>query len=59
MNWNNKYYRFAIAAAIVTFILQVILAISFDPYLASALTPFYAVWVMVFVIGWRKQHPRR
>ena len=59
MNWNNRYYNIAIAGAIVTYLLQVILTITIDPYLASALTPFYAVWMIVFVIGWREQHPRR
>ncbi|WP_162428169.1 hypothetical protein [Pontibacter pudoricolor] len=56
---NNKYYTIAIVGAIITFMLQVVLMVTVDPYIAAVLSPFYPVWVIVFVIGWRKQYPRR
>ena len=59
MYWQNKYYRAAIFGAAATFILQTILALTVDPYFASVLTPLYPVWIIVFVVGWRKEHPRR
>lgn len=59
MNWQNRYYRAAIIGAAATFILQTILALTADLYLASVLTPLYPVWIIVFVVGWRKEHPRR
>ncbi|MBC5994054.1 hypothetical protein [Pontibacter cellulosilyticus] len=59
MNWQNRYYKIAIIGAAITFLLQVILMFAVDPYLASVLSPLYPVWVIVFVVGWRKEHPRR
>lgn len=59
MTGKNKYYTIAIVGAIVTFLLQVMLMVVVDPYIAAVLSPFYPVWIVVFVIGWRKQHPRR
>lgn len=59
MNWQNRYYRVAIVGAVATFLLQVILMFAVDPYLASVLSPLYSVWVIIFIVGWRKEHPRR
>ncbi len=59
MNWNNKYYKIAIAGAVLTFVLQLILGFIYDPFIPTALSSFYPVWVIVFVVGWRKEHPRR
>ncbi|MBJ6117705.1 hypothetical protein JAO76_05860 [Pontibacter sp. BT310] len=59
MTRYNKYYTIAIVGAIVTFLVQVVLMVTVDPYMAAVLSPFYPVWVIVFVIGWRKQYPRR
>lgn len=59
MNWPNRYYSIAILGAVATFLAQVILMFAVDPYLASILSPFYPVWVILFVVGWRKEHPRR
>lgn len=61
MNRESKYYTLAAVGAVVTLLLQVILSVTVDPYLAAALSPFYPVWIWIilFVIGWRKQHPRK
>lgn len=55
----NKYYKVAFWGAILTFIAQIIISVAADPYLASALAPFYAVWGITAVVGWRHEHPRR
>ncbi|WP_143731866.1 hypothetical protein [Pontibacter lucknowensis] len=55
----NKYYRIAFWGAVLTFIAQLTVSIAIDPYLASVFTPFYAVWGITAVVGWRKEHPRR
>ncbi|PKV67303.1 hypothetical protein BD749_2445 [Pontibacter ramchanderi] len=57
-NWN-KYFRIAFWGAALTFVVQLIIAVAVDPYLSSALTPFYAVWGITAVVGWRHEHPRR
>ena len=59
MKMSNKYYRIAIMGAALTFLLQAILAFTVDPYFASILSPLYPVWIIVFVVGWRKVHLRR
>lgn len=59
MNLRNRYYKIAIIGAAATLLLQVILAFAVDPYLVSVLSPIYPVWVILFVVGWRKEHPRR
>jgi hypothetical protein len=57
-NWN-KYYKIAFFGAMATLLLQIVVSLAVDPYLAAMFTPFYPVWVMVLVVGWRKEHPRR
>ena len=59
MNLKNKYYTIAVVGAIVTLLLQLILTLTVDPYIAAVFSPFYPVWIIVFVVGWRKEHPRR
>lgn len=59
MNIKNKYYRIALIGAAVCIVLQVVLFFAVDPYLASVVSPLYSIWVIVFVVGWRKEHPRR
>ncbi|GGG11090.1 hypothetical protein [Pontibacter amylolyticus] len=55
----NKYYRIAFWGAVLTFAAQLVVSLAVDPYLASAFTPFYAVWGIVAVVGRRHEHPRR
>jgi hypothetical protein len=56
-NWN-KYYRIAFWGALLTFLTQLVISLAVDPYLVAAFSPFYAVWGIIFVVGWRKDHPR-
>ncbi|MEJ8804356.1 hypothetical protein [Pontibacter sp. H249] len=58
MNWNNRYYKIAVYGAATTFLLQLISMFVVDPYFAAVLSPFYSVWIIVFIVGWRKEHPR-
>ncbi|WP_114782898.1 hypothetical protein [Botryobacter ruber] len=55
----NKYYKIAFAGVLVNLLLQVVLSFAVDPYLAAVFTPFYPVWFILLVVGWRKEHPRR
>ncbi|WP_187262241.1 hypothetical protein [Pontibacter beigongshangensis] len=55
----NKYYKIAFIGAALNLLLQLIVAFAIDPPLAAVFTPFYPVWVMLVVVGWRKEHPRR
>jgi hypothetical protein len=57
-NWN-KYYKIACCGAIINVLLQLIVSLVVDPYLAAAFTPLYPVWIILLVVGWRKEHPRR
>ncbi|GHA65260.1 hypothetical protein [Pontibacter akesuensis] len=59
MNIQNKYYRIALIGAAVCIVLQVVLFFAVDPYLASVVSPLYSIWVILFVVGWRTEHPRR
>lgn len=55
----NKYYKIAFWGAIMTFMAKIVISVAADPFLASAFTPFYAVWGITAVVGWRHEHPRR
>ncbi|TPE45484.1 hypothetical protein [Pontibacter mangrovi] len=55
----NKYYRIALFGAAVSLALQLVLFFSVDPFLASVISPLYPVWLILFVVGWRKELPRR
>jgi hypothetical protein len=55
----NLYYKTGITGLVLTFLLQIILAVAVDPYFASILSSFYPVWIIIIVVGWRKTHPRR
>ena len=58
MKMPKSYYTIAFAGAALTLLTQRIISLAVDPYLAAALTPFYPVWVILLVVGWRKEHPR-
>ena len=57
-SWN-KYYKIAFWGAMATLLLQIVITVAVDPYLAAMFTPIYPVWGILLVVGWRKQHPRR
>jgi hypothetical protein len=59
MDWRNKYCKIAFWGILITFILQLILTLTVDPYVAAVLSPFYSVWIILLVIGWRNKHPRK
>ena len=59
MRLKNKYYKIAFWGFVLSLLLQLVLFIAFDPYLAAVVSPFYQVWFILFVVGWRKEHPRR
>jgi hypothetical protein len=59
MGIKNRYFRIAAIGMALTAVLQVVLFFVVDPYLASVLSPFYSVWIIIFVVGWRKESPRR
>ena len=57
-SWN-KYYEIAFFGALATLLLQIVISLAVDSCLAAMFSPFYPVWIMVLVVGWRKEHPRR
>lgn len=59
MNLNNTYYKIALIGIVLSLLLQLVLFFAVDPYLASVVSPFYPVWFILLVVGWRKEHPRR
>ncbi|GAB3824728.1 hypothetical protein [Pontibacter rugosus] len=59
MNLQNPYYKIALSGVVLCLLLQVVLFFAVDPYLASVVSPFYPIWIIFFVVGWRKEHPRR
>ncbi|OKL40891.1 hypothetical protein [Pontibacter flavimaris] len=59
MNLRNKYYRIAVYGFVLSLLLQLVLFFAVDPYIASVISPFYPVWFILFVVGWRQEHPRR
>ncbi|WP_276498482.1 hypothetical protein [Pontibacter litorisediminis] len=59
MKLSNNYYKLAFWGCVLSLLLQLVLFFAVDPYLASVVSPFYPVWFILFVVGWRKQHPRR
>ncbi len=59
MKLNNKYYTIAFWGVMITILLQLLLTFTVDPYIAAVLSPFYSVWLILLVVGWRKQHPRQ
>ncbi|QCR23927.1 hypothetical protein [Pontibacter sp. SGAir0037] len=56
--WNS-YFKVALYGAVATLALQVLVTFAVDPYLAAVFSPFYSVWIILVVVGWRKEHPRK
>ncbi|WP_161889533.1 hypothetical protein [Pontibacter russatus] len=59
MHTRNRYYRIALIGLALQIVLQAVLFFAVGPYFASILSPLYSVWIILFVVGWRKEHPRR
>jgi hypothetical protein len=59
MRKRNIYYTIGIAGFILNLLLSVILTFTVDPYFASIFHSFFPVWIILLVVGWRKEHPRR
>jgi len=57
--FRNRYYTIGFIGLAASVLLQLVLFVAVDPYLASVVSPFYAVWFILLVVGWRKEHPRR
>jgi hypothetical protein len=58
MQWNN-YYRVGLLGLVLNLALLFVLPLVVDPYFTAMVTPFFPVWIMLLVVGWRKEHPRR
>lgn len=59
MKLKNIYFRIAFWGFVLSLLLQLVLFFAVDPYLSSVISPFYPVWFILFVVGWRKESPRR
>jgi len=57
--FRNRYYTIALTGLAANVMLQLVLYLAVDPYLASVISPFYPIWFILLVVGWRKEHPRR
>ncbi|AKQ44983.1 hypothetical protein TH63_04015 [Rufibacter radiotolerans] len=56
--WNN-YYRVGLIGLGLNLLLLFVLPMVADPYFLGMVTPFFPVWIILLVVGWRKEHPRR
>ena len=56
--WNT-YYRIGVAGFILNLVLILVLPFVVDPYFASAFSSFFPIWIILLVVGWRKEHPRQ
>ncbi|PRY14920.1 hypothetical protein CLV24_103159 [Pontibacter ummariensis] len=59
MKLRNFYYKIAVIGFVLNLVLQLVLFFVVDPYFASILSPLYPIWFILFVVGWRKEHPRQ
>ncbi|MBK0403111.1 hypothetical protein I5M27_08955 [Adhaeribacter sp. BT258] len=59
MKKRNPYYVTGIAGLIINLLLYFVLFFTVDPYFASIVTAFFPVWIIILVVGYRKEHPRR
>lgn len=53
------YYRIGVAGFALNLVLLLVLPFVVDPYFASAFGSFFPIWIILLVVGWRKEHPRR
>jgi hypothetical protein len=59
MKKRNIYYTLGIAGLVVNLLLIIVLTFVVDPYFASIFHAFFPVWIILLVVGWRKEHPGR
>ncbi|RIJ37563.1 hypothetical protein D1627_10655 [Pontibacter oryzae] len=59
MSLHNTYYKVALIGLGLSMILQLLLFLMVGAYLAAVISPLYPVWIIFFIVGWRKAHPRR
>ncbi|MFD3002922.1 hypothetical protein ACFS7Z_21325 [Pontibacter toksunensis] len=59
MKIQNRYFRIALVGLFLNIVLQVVLFFAVDPYFASIVSPLYSIWFILFIVGWRKESPRR
>lgn len=55
----NVYQKIGVYGFILNLLAQLVTSFAIDPYFSAVLSPFYPVWIIFFVVGWRKKHPRR
>jgi hypothetical protein len=56
---RNIYYLIGISGLVLNLVLYFILSAVVDPYFGSIFSAFFPVWIIILVVGWRKEHPRR
>ena len=59
MKKRNPYYVIGITGLIVNVLLYLVLVFAVDPYFAAIFTCFFPVWIIILVVGYRKEHPRQ
>lgn len=59
MKKRNPYYVIGITGLVINVLLYIVLTFAVDPYFASIFTSFFPVWIIILVVGYRKEHPRR
>jgi hypothetical protein len=59
MRKGNSYYTIGIAGFILNLLLSIVLTFTVDAYFAAIFHAFIPVWIILLVVGWRKEHPRR
>ena len=59
MKKRNPYYLIGITGLVINVLLYIVLTFAVDPYFASIFTSFFPVWIIILVVGYRKEHPRR
>lgn len=55
----NIYYRIGVVGLVLNLLLLFILPFAVDPYFASIFSSLVPIWIILLVVGWRKEHPRR
>jgi hypothetical protein len=55
---RNVYYVIGTVGLAINLILVLVLNFTVDPVFASVFSSFFPVWIIILVVGLRKQHPR-